>query len=178
MNLHIEFVELDKAIHDRASFNSGEKELDTFLKTQAVKHMNVGISKTMVLADNLVEADNKNPICAFFTVAPSSIKRQSLPGKLAKKLPHYPLPVFLIAQLAINKNYQGKGFGKITLIKALEYLWRVHSQMAAYAIIVDCLNGNVLAFYEKYGFKNLGEFNGETRLYIPMEIVEVLFQNA
>lgn len=176
MKLRLEFVELDKAIHDRASFDSGEKELNTFLKTQAAKHMNVGISKTMVLADNSVKTENKNPICAFYTVAPSSIKRESLPAKLAKKLPHYPIPVFLVAQLAINKNYQGKGFGKITLIKALEYLWRVNLQMAAYAIIVDCLNDNVLAFYEKYGFKVLGEFNGKTRMYIPMKTIETLFQ--
>lgn len=178
MKLHIEFIELDKTIHDRASFDCGEKELDTFLKTQASKHMNVGISKTMVLADNLEKAENNYPICAFFTVAPSSIKRESLPAKLAKKLPHYPIPVFLIAQLAINKSYQGKGFGKITLIKALEYLWRVNSQMAAYAIIVDCLNDKVLAFYEKYGFKILGEFNGKTRMYIPMKTIKTLFQSS
>ena len=178
MKLRIEFVEFDKAIHDRASFDCGEKELDRFLKTQAAKHMTVGISKTMVLADNLTETENKNPICAFFTVAPSSIKRESIPAKLAKKLPYYPIPVFLIAQLAINKNYQGKGFGKITLIKALEYLWRVNSQMAAYAIIVDCLNDTVLAFYEKYGFKILGNFNGKTRMYIPMKTIDNLFKSG
>lgn len=176
MTLRIAFVELDKALHDRSSFDCGEKELNTFLITQASKHMSVRISKTMVLADHSDIIDKKSSICAFYTVTPCSIKRESLPAKLAKKLPHYPVPVFLIAQLAINKKCQGKGFGKITLIKALEYLWHVNSQMTAYAIIVDYLSDNVMAFYKNYGFEILGEFNGKTRMYMPMKILENLFE--
>ena len=176
MKFTITFAVLDKAIHDRAGFNCGEKQLDTFLKTQASKHMQVGISKTMVFVGSAVQLDNKNTICAFYTIAPGSIKREKLPAAIANKMPYYPIPVFLIAQLAINRQYQGKGFGKITLIKALEHLWGVNSQMPAYAIIVDCLNDQLKKFYEKYGFKILGKFNGKTRMYISMKIVNDLFK--
>jgi len=175
MKLDIEFIELNKTTHDRDGFDCGEKELNIFLKTQASKHMAVGISKTMVLVDTGVDFNEKKPICAFFSIAPSSIKRESLPKNLAKKLPHYPIPVFLIAQLAVNEKYQGEGLGKITLIKALEYLWKVNSQMTAYAIIVDCLNQNMEEFYKKYGFMVLGKYNGKTRMYIPMKVVSKLF---
>ena len=34
-----EFIELDKAIHDRASFDCGEVELNEFIRTKAAKHM-------------------------------------------------------------------------------------------------------------------------------------------
>lgn len=44
-----EFVELSKSKHDRDSFDCGEQELNTFIKTQAAKHMQAGISRTMVL---------------------------------------------------------------------------------------------------------------------------------
>ncbi|MCK5727049.1 MAG: hypothetical protein KAH22_09525 [Thiotrichaceae bacterium] len=175
MKQSIKFIELSKTLHDRESFDCGEKELNIFIKTQASKHMQVGISKTMVLVDNAIEIDGKSPICAFYTIAPTSIKRESLPKDLAKKLPHYPVPVFLIAQLAINQQYQEKGLGKVTLIKALEYLWQVNSQMAVYAIIVDCLNENIKTFYEKYDFKVLGEHNNKIRMYIPMKVVNNLF---
>ena len=43
------FVELEKGIHDRISFDCGEEDLNSFLKTQAVKHMKAGVSKTFVL---------------------------------------------------------------------------------------------------------------------------------
>jgi ribosomal protein S18 acetylase RimI-like enzyme len=181
MNLGTEFVELNKVVHDRAGFDCGEKELNLFLQTQASRHMRVGISKTMILAnattpiDNKSSVDNKYPVCAFYTIAPGSIKRESLPAKLAKKLPYYPVPVFLIAQLAVNQDHQGKGLGKITLIKALEYLWEINSQMAAYAIVVDCLNDNVKNFYKKYGFKILCNYNSKSRMYIPMKVIGKLF---
>ena len=175
MNFGANFVELDKAIHDRVSFDCGEDELNIFLKTQAAKHMKVGISKTMVLSDIAPLSDGKYPICSFYTVAPSSIKRHSLPPELAKKLPHYPVSVFLIAQLAVHKDCHGKGLGKITLIKALEYLWEINFRMSAFAIVVDCLNKSVEQFYAKYGFKILCEHNGKTRMFIPMKTVAKLF---
>lgn len=177
MNTKIGFVELNKAKHDRSTFDCGEKDLNIFLQTQALKHMKVGISKTMVLTDTTEITNNKSQITAFYTIAPSTIERRSLPTNLAKKLPNYPVPVFLIGQLAINKEYQGKGLGKITLIKALEYLWKVNAQMAAYAIIVDCLNNDVEAFYKKYGFNVLGKFNNMTRMYISMKSIDSLFKN-
>lgn len=175
MSLSAEFIELNKTKHDRNSFDCGENELNLFIKKQASKHMQVGISKTMILPDKSPQENNKYRICAFYTIAPSSIKRESLPDKLAKKLPHYPIPVFLLAQMAIHNELQGTGLGKITLIKALEYLWQVNSQMTAYAIVVDCLNDNVEEFYEKYGFDTLCKYNGKTRMYLPMKVVKNLF---
>lgn len=175
MSLGTEFIELNKIIHDRNSFDCGENDLNLFIKKQASKHMQVGISKTMILPDINPQENNKYKICSFYTIAPSSIKRESLPAKLAKKLPHYPIPVFLLAQMAIHIEHQGTGLGKITLIKALEYLWQVNSQMKAYAIVVDCLNNNVKQFYKKYGFETLCDYNGKTRMYIPMKTVKNLF---
>lgn len=171
-----EFVELDKAIHDRASFDCGEAELNVFIQTIAAKHMAVGISKTMLLPASVPLPKGKYSICAFYTIAPSSIKRDTLPESLAKKLPRYPVPVFLLAQMAVHLKYHGQGLGKITLIKALEYLWEINSRMRAFAVIVDCLNKNAEQFYLKYGFETLCDHNGKTRMFIPMKIVAKLFQ--
>lgn len=169
-----EFVELDKATHDRVSFDCGELELNTFIQTQAAKHMEVGVSRTMLLPASVPLPDGKYPICAFYTIAPSSISRETLPEALAKKLPRYPVPVFLLAQLAVHSEYHGKGLGKITLIKALEYLWEVNAHIKAYAVVVDCLNNDAKQFYLKYGFEVLCEYNGRTRLFISMKTVEQL----
>lgn len=170
------FVELDKAIHDRASFDCGEVELNAFIRTKAAKHMEAGISRTMLLPASVPLPNGKYPIYAFYTIAPSSISRETLPKELMKKLPRYPVPVFLLAQLAVDSKYHRQGLGKITLIKALEYLWEINSHMRAYAIIVDCLNKNAEHFYSKYGFQVLCCHNGRGRMFMPMTIVEQLFQ--
>ena len=171
-----EFVELDKKVHDRSSFDSGEDELNDFIKTKAAKHMAAGISRTMVLPAASPLPDGKYPICSFYSIAPSQIERQTLPATLAKKLPHYPIPVFLIAQLAVHAEIKGQGLGKITLIKALEHLWSVHTHMRAYAVVVDCLNQAAQDFYTKFGFEILCNNNGRTRMFMPINTVAQLFE--
>jgi hypothetical protein len=165
-------IELDKTIHDRVSFDCGELELNHFIKTQALKQMKAGVSRTMILPASSLLANGKYPICSFYTIAPSSINRNTLP--------HYPIPVFLLAQLAVHKNEQSScnqknGLGKITLIKALKYLHEINSHMRVLAIIVDCLNSNAEKFYLKFGFEKLYSNKGRVRLFIPMKKVAELF---
>ena len=169
------FVALNKAIHERTTFDCGALELNTFLQRHAYRHMKVGVSKTMVLPSSTVSSNKKYPICAFYTVAPSSIQRKTLPQNLSKSLPHYPVPVFLLAQLAVHRKVQGQKLGKITLVKALDFLWRVNQQIPAYAVIVDCLNETVEEFYQKYGFRYLYKNDGKSRMFLPMKTVEKLF---
>ena len=171
------FVGLNKAFHDRTSFDCGSAELNTFLQRHALRHMKVGVSKTMVLPGTEQLSNQKYPICSFYTVAPSSIQRETLPQSLSKSLPHYPVPVFLIAQLAVNKKVQGQQLGKITLVNSLEFLWKINQQMHAYAVVVDCLNKPVEIFYQKYGFHHLYKKNDKSRMFLPMKTVGQLFRS-
>lgn len=169
------FVELDKNRHDRVSFSCSETALNNFLQKFAAKHMQTGISRTMVLpANNLLE-NAKQPICSFYTIAPGAIDRKNLPVSLANKLPHYPVPVFLLAQLAVDQQFQSQGLGKVTLLCALKHLYEVSLQMKSYAVIVDCLNDNAQNFYSKYGFEELDSDDKKVKMFLPMKTITHLF---
>ncbi len=168
------FVELDKSRHDRLLFDCGEQALNTFIRQHASRHMAASTSRTMVLPDTQ-PGDKKDRIRAFYTIAPSSISRRELPPSLAKKLPQYPIPVFLLAQLAVDKKEQGLGLGKITLVKALEHLYSINQHMRAYAIVVDCLNEKAEGFYAQFGFELLHREQQQARLFLPMKQLAVLF---
>lgn len=170
-----EFVELDKSSHDRESFDCSKEELNTFIRTQAAKHMEARISRTFVLPASAPLINGKYPITAFYTITPGTIKREELPDTIAKKLPHYPVPVFLLAQMAVNNGYRGNGLGRATLIRALNTFVDINKEMPAFAVIVDCLDDGAKSFYEKYDFKVLCEHNGKTRMFIPMKTLEQLF---
>lgn len=175
MKVSKQFIELDKKWHDRISFDCGEEELNDFIKTKAAKHMAAGINKTFVLPGTELLPSGRYPIAAYFTIAASSIGNDSLPADKAKKLPHYPIPVFLIAQLAVHSKCKGQGLGKAALVVALKKLHKISLEMPAYAVVIDCLNDDAKSFYEKFDFDILETFNDKTRLFLPMMTVSRLF---
>lgn len=166
-----EFVELDKAVHDRSSFDCGTPQLNHFLQQFAAKHRAAGISMTMVLPAKGREAD----ICAYYTLCHTQISRKTLPKSAAKSLPHYPVPVLLIAQLAVNRTAQGQGLGKITLIRALRHARAINEHLPSYAVVVDALDDGVQRFYEQFGFHTLDTHNDLARMYLSMKTVLQLF---
>ncbi|MDM3872678.1 GNAT family N-acetyltransferase [Porticoccus sp. W117] len=169
------FIELDKALHSRQSFDCGSAELNGFIQQYAARHRAAGISRTMVLPSAEVDETGKSDICCYYTLSHSEIKRETLPERAAKRLPHYPIPVMLIAQLAVHNQCQGQGLGKVALIRSLRHCLDVNALLPSFAVIVDALEDGVQEFYKQYGFQVLCEHQGRTRLYLSMKTVEQLF---
>jgi len=170
------FVELDKKRHDRTSFNCKETTLNHFLQKFSAKHMSAGISRTMILPAETLLENSKQPICSFYTIAPGAIDRKNLSVSLANKLPHYPVPVFLLAQLAVDQQFRSQGLEKITLLCALKHLYEVSLQMKSYAVVVDCLNDSAQGFYSKYGFEKLETNKEKVKMFLSMKTITQLFE--
>ena len=119
--------------------------------------------------------DNKADICAYYTLSHTVLKRQTLPKSVAKKSPHYPIPVILVAQLAVNRKVQRQGLGKITLIRALGHASEINKHLPSYAVVVDALDNQVQEFYEQFGFTAFDTHSNHKRLYMTMQTVKQLF---
>ena len=119
------------------------------------------------------------PLIAFFTIAPGSIDRAELPPAQAKRLPHYPVPVFLLGQLGVAKAFHGRGFGSIALGVALRKFAAMHTEFHAVAVVVDCLDEIAERFYHHQGFQPLDGVvraaEERTRMFLPMRDVLALF---
>ena len=136
---------LDIAENDLNSFNSGSKDLDNFLKKYAFRNDQNGYGKTFLMFDN-------NLLVGFFTISSSSIKFEEFPTK--ESLPRYPIPCIRIARLAVQKEMQGKGYGKALLTQAFIKILSVVDTIGVRLVVVDAKESSA-SFYEKYGFKRL-----------------------
>ncbi len=81
------FVELDKVHHDRSAFECGEKDLDSFIRTQAAKHMEIGISKTMVLPGLEPLSNGNNLFLPFIRLPPVPFVEKRYPSRLPRNFP-------------------------------------------------------------------------------------------
>ncbi len=173
------FVPLDGKRHDRASFDCGKAPINRFLRQSAGQGMRARVSYTWVLPAAGAEPDEQQSICAFYTLSIRHIEREELPADQARRYPRYPLPVFLIAQLGVDRRCQGQGLGSVALINALRRCARLsrNGKVPAIAVVLDALDDDALAFYRRFeGFDVLTPARGSApaRLYIPMKTVELL----
>jgi GNAT superfamily N-acetyltransferase len=74
------------------------------------------------------------------------------PERLKKGLALHPVPLMLLARLAVSRRWQGKGVGAGLLKDAIQRTLQVADIVGIRAIATHAKNGTVHAFYEHFGF--------------------------
>lgn len=151
------------AVHDRAGFNCNIEALDKYIHKQAGQDIKRRISRIFVAS----LPDSPKVIEGYYSLSTLSIKLSQLPEKLARKLPKHPVPAALIGRLAVSKNAQGYGIGKMLLADAIKRTLSVSDQIAIYAMIVDAIDNNSKGFYERFGFASLSD--NSSKLFLPLK---------
>ena len=153
---------LNRATHDRSSFDCGFPELNSFLQTQAANLMEAHFVVTHVCVqreDDPALVPALLPIIGYYTLATGTVLIQELQlsAKARKKMPHYSnAPMALLGRLAVDTRHKGRGFGELLLMDALARIKQVsRKDMAVYGVLVDAKDAHAAAFYARYGFLSL-----------------------
>jgi hypothetical protein len=164
------FVLLDIKQHDVKRFDCGKPEMNLFLSRYADKNRKLGISSSWILPVNQSQNTlEKTTIKSYYTLAYSTVTRETIPTH--QNLPAYPVPVILLARLAVNRDYQGHNLGKKTLVKALrQCVVLTDKSLPVLGVILDVLDDEALSFYQKF---NLFQpfTNNPLRLFVPMNVL-------
>ncbi|HEY7771900.1 MAG TPA: GNAT family N-acetyltransferase [Marinagarivorans sp.] len=145
--------------------------MNTFLSRFAEKHGKLGLSRTYVLPE--ITETGKAPIAAYFKLTTSNITREQIPAK--QSLPHYPVPVVLMARLAVDIRHKGKGLGAKTLVYALrEAMALSQAGLPSFGLILDALDEvdeEALGFYQHFGL--VEPFTDDPmRLFVSMKTLQ------
>jgi GNAT superfamily N-acetyltransferase len=162
-----EFVFVDPVAHDLKKFACSNPEMNRFLARFASKHSGL-ISYTWVLADDEIQDNGRLRVAAYFTLAGATVCKDEIP--YAGSLPRYPVPVILLARLAVDNNFKGQGLGAKTLVTAIRKASVMEQTgLPALGLILDVLDEYALSFYQH--FELFETFSDDPmRLFVSMPV--------
>jgi predicted GNAT family N-acyltransferase len=112
-------------------------------------------------------------VLGYYTIASSALTFDELPPKVAKKLPTHPVPVILLARLAVDLSARGQRLGERLLVDALRRSLELSQSLSVHAVEVDAIDAEAKGFYERYGFACLP--GQALHLYLTIDTLRSLF---
>ena len=70
---------------------------------------------------------------------------------------HFPIPVGVVARLAVDTDVQGRGVGALLPRDALTRMLAASEHVAIRAVVVHAMTNTAATFYERFGFKPLAD---------------------
>lgn len=133
--------------HVLDSFDCGKEDLTRFLKRQAWNNQQAHSAQTYVAAKDL-------RVIGYYSLAAGSITHDEATERAKKGLARHPIPVILLARLAVDRNMQGKGIGAALLKDALLRTAQAADTIGARALVVHAKDDSAKAFYEHFTFES------------------------
>lgn len=139
---------LAPTIHELTQFDSGQADLDAWLRDNAATAARARVAQTFVW----LRDDNSEVVVAYYALSAHAIPRVEAPSRIGRGVPD-PVPAALLAKLALDRTLQGRGLGEILLVDALQRILLASDQgPAVRAIVVDAATDAGRALYLKFGF--------------------------
>src|SRR5580700_3258295 len=151
------------------NFDCGDDALNNYLKRNAwtnQQKISIGVS--------YVALDENAPlfVLGYFTLAMASVPRDAFPKKYVRGLPPYDLPLILLARLAVDRRFAGRGIGHALISEALRISLRVADEVGCRCIITDAYQNRV-SWYARYGFVPIqgAAQSGPQRMFLDIRTV-------
>ena len=160
----MEFEPLNPGKHDRKGFDCGVEALNLYLERFANQDQKRSLTKVYVLSEG-------KSIVGYYSISAHSVMRDELP-KDAKLGGYNDIPFLLLGRLAVNKPYQGKGYGDALIFHAFRTTMEAAAKVGILGMLVDAKDEKAAAFYEGFGFRRLSRT--KNRLALPIATIAKL----
>jgi GNAT superfamily N-acetyltransferase len=159
---------LDRKRHRTDSFDCGKPIFDRWLPAYAGQLQRRDVARTFVAAD----ADLN--VIGYYTLVAGEVEHGAASSEVATGASrHFPIPLCLIARLAVDRSWQRRGLGRELLREAMLRALAASEQIGIRAIVVDAIDEGAVAFYRRHGFEPTTE-DGLT-LMVPIAAVRSRF---
>jgi GNAT superfamily N-acetyltransferase len=156
-------------------FDCGDPALNNYLKHHAwtnQEKISIGVS--------YVAVDEAAPraVLGYFTLATASVRRDMFPRKYVRGLPPYDLPLVLLARLAVDRRFAGRGLGHALISEAFRISLRVADEVGCRSIVTDAYRDRV-GWYARYGFVPIegAAEGGPQRMFLDIRTVRAALRS-
>jgi len=139
----------DPSRHDTSDFESGNEALDRWLVRYAGQSERRDAARTFVVAD-------AGAVIGYYALLAGELDHGQATERTRKGMSsHYPIPVAILARLAVDHRHQRRGLGAMLLRDALRRVVLASEQLAVRAVVVHAIDKRAVLFYEHFGFRAL-----------------------
>ncbi len=155
----------DHRAHRVETFSCGEERLDRWLRAYASQNQHRDAARTFVTADP------GGKVAGYYTLVAAQVEHSQATANVRRGLSrHFPIPVALLARLAVAIPHQGTGLGRSLLLDALQRVLRASEEIAIRAVTVDAIDEHAASFYLTFGFEPTDL--APNTLMMPLQIVK------
>jgi GNAT superfamily N-acetyltransferase len=130
--------------HQLEGFTCGEPALDDWLRRRARANQLTGASRTFVVCE-------ARAVVAYCALASSAVIVSMATGRLRRNMPD-PIPVVVLARLAVAQSHQGKGIAAALFQDAARRVIHAADAIGIRGLLVHALSKDAAAFYQHLGF--------------------------
>ena len=97
-------------------------------------------------------AVSEKAVIGFYSLVVSEVKHADAPERVAKGMPRHPIPLMILARLAVHSEWHGRRIGAGLLLDALGRTLQVADIAGTRALAVHAKDDSTASFYRHFGF--------------------------
>jgi GNAT superfamily N-acetyltransferase len=131
--------------HVLGAFDCGQPDLNAWLIKYALQNQSASSAQTYVGLVN-------DTVVGYYSLAVGQVEYADAPERLRKGLARHPVPIMLLARLAVHKEWQGKGLGRALLRDAILRTVQASAIAGIRALVVHAKDDAAKRNYEQFDF--------------------------
>jgi predicted N-acetyltransferase YhbS len=131
--------------HRLEGFDCGKQTLNDWLVRHARQAQGSGSAKTFVVSED-------DRVAGYFSLTVGQIDTLDAPERIRKGMAQYPIPVVILARLAVSRQHQGRGIGIGLLQDAIRRTLLIAEQAGIRAMLTHPIDEEATKFYSRFGF--------------------------
>lgn len=154
----MEVVAFDRGF-DRSSFSSGKPDLDDWLKTKAGQQERANNTRTFLAVDG-------SRVIGYYATTAYRLGLDEAAEMYGIGKRAYPIPAVLLARLAVDVSFQGRGLGSKLLLHALSQIAEASRHVGFEVVVVHAIDQDAVTFYTQRGFTRFQDH--DLHLFMPV----------